>query len=1274
MSDTPSFIVAIGASAGGLAALEEFFDHMPSDSGMAFVVIQHLSPDFKSLMDDLLARHTRMAIHRVTSGIVLEANAIYLIPPKNHMTVSAGKLYLEKLGQGHHPDLPIDVFFRSLAADAVGRAIAVVLSGTGSDGSRGLRDIHEKRGLVLVQSIDSAQFDGMPRSAFATGLCDLMLAPEAMPEVIMKYASVSDEERARVIRDFLVLDEDGEYQQIFAVLRNQFNLDFSKYKPPTVDRRIRRRMDFLKLADVNSYAARLASDMEELDALYRDLLIGVTEFFRDPKTFRKLQEKIAGAFFEGRQAEEEIRLWSAGCATGEEAYSLAITVAELAAQYEFKGNITIFATDVHRTSLETASLGIYHKHCLKNVSEERLKRFFIAKGDDRYQVVQEIRKMIVFAPHNLINDPPFTRMDLICCRNLLIYLQAEIQGKVLALFHFALKLNGILFLGSSEGLGKMAAEFETVDSPGKIFRKIRDLKVAMDMRLEPSKKLLAMPSAGTSPQRLTISLDRQLVHDYDALLGEYMPPGVLVDEQRRVLHCFGDLSGLLEQPRGRFANDLLDLVPENMKISLSTALHRAAQNCERVSSLNTITLGGRSHDLKVDCIADKKASSMHYFVSFPPSRREPVEPAALAREVHQLPQSEIPEFLQQRIVELEQDLQVNKENLQSTIEELQATNEELQTTNEELMASNEELQSTNEELHSVNEELYTVNAEFELKNKELKQLNQDHDNLLTSIEIGTVYLDRELCIRKFNPAISNIFRLLPQDVGRPIDHIAYHLEHHERMLQNIRKVLVTGTAIENEVVTQDGQWLLKRLLPFRNETGAVDGVVMTFTDISRIKEAERQLARINEALEFKVAERTEMLQLAKEEADAANAAKSIFLANMSHEIRTPMTGIFATVELLEDTGMSQKQLDILRILKSAAQNLMHILDDVLDFSKIEAGKLTIKHDKFCLASAIEEVLALNRPQLDQKKLEFVLDLDKNIPAALYGDEFRLRQIFSNLISNAVKFTDRGKVTLGATLQNQDQEQVLIHFSIADTGCGLEPEAINIIFQPFTQADPSITRKYGGTGLGLTICNKLVALMGGEIWAESNPEGGAIFHFTACFDVSRTEAEKDSPPRVEKVSPQTEHSGEFSILLAEDDPINRYLLTTILNDFNCRTVAVNNGAEALKLLGEQDVDLVLMDISMPEMDGITVTRRVRSDEQWQRNRNVPIVAVTAHALDGSREKFIAEGFTDVVTKPFSVPHLKRVIDSVRAGNGSAEPPSGLNPLPSAQGSPTGGDGF
>ena len=1191
-----------------------------------------------------------MSIHRVTTGMTLESDSIYLIPPKSRMTVSGGALYLEETAQGQHPDLPIDIFFRSMAEDYGSRAIAVVLSGTGTDGSRGIMDVHEVGGLVLVQTIDSAQFDGMPRSAFSTGCCDLMLGPETMPEVIQQYAAASETERPQIIQDFLVHHEDGEYQQIFAVLRNQCNLDFSKYKPPTVGRRIQRRMEFLNLSDTGSYSALLASDKEEVDALYRDLLIGVTEFFRDPAAFERLEKAFLPTLFEGRLPDDEIRVWSAGCATGEEAYSLAILLAEMADKHHFTGNITIFATDVHRTSLESASQGIYGVKCLKNVSPERLDRFFVKKDDESYQVNQDIRKMIVFAPHNLINDPPFTRMDLVSCRNLLIYLQPEVQDKILSLFHFALKLNGLLFLGSSEGLGKLAGEFETLNSSGKQYRKIRDLKVGLDMRFDSSKKLVAVPGSGKVTQRLTVNLDRQLVHDYDALLGQYMPAGVLIDEQRRILHCFGDVSGLLKQPHGRFENDLLDMVADPLKIPLSTALHRATKNCASVVTPNIIWLGAEDkqcHDLRVECIHDSKTKFMHYFVSLSASLKEQAKDIPLKSRVCDIPQEKIPEYLQQRIVEMEEALQTSKENLETTIEELQTSNEELQSTNEELMSSNEELQSTNEELQSVNEELFTVNAEFEQKNKELKQLNQDHENLLTSIEIGTVYLDRDQRIRKFNSAIEKVFNLLPQDIGRPLEHIACHLESQEQMLKDVRHVLAKGQTIEKEVVTREGQWLLGRLLPFRTENKVIDGVVMTFTDISRVKSAERKLVRANEELERKVAERTEMLQLAKEQADSANAAKSIFLANMSHEIRTPMTGIFATVQLLEISPLSSKQQEFLRILKTSAENLMSILDDILDFSKIEAGKLEINRESFILASAIEAVLNLYRPRFEAKGLDCTLDLQDGLPPVLVGDVLRLEQVFSNLISNAIKFTEKGKITIRAALESAVDDHVMVRFSIQDTGFGLSSEMANMIFQPFTQADPSTTRKYGGTGLGLAICKKLVTMMDGRIWAENNPEGGASFHFTVRLGLPDPGEEPDLKwQSLAQKNDEVVYDG-FRILVAEDDHLNRHLIVTILQKLGCNPATVDNGVDALRLLETESFDLVLMDVSMPEMDGITATQCIRKYAEAKLNRDVPIVAITAHAMDGTRKKLLEAGFSEVVTKPFSISDLEKVINKFQA---------------------------
>jgi two-component system, chemotaxis family, CheB/CheR fusion protein len=899
----PLHIVGIGASAGGLSALEQFFDNMPGDTGMAFVVIQHLSPDFKSLMDDLLSRHTSMPIHRVTNGIELQPDSIYLIPPKTQMTVDAGHLYLTERIISPHIELPIDIFFNSLAQDAGERAVAVVLSGTGSDGSRGIMAINKNGGLVLIQSPESAQFDGMPRNAIATGVCDFILAPNRIPRILVEYAISPLAVRTRMNLELEVFEDEGEYASIFALLRRSYNLDFSKYRGSTVGRRIRRRMEFRQIPEVSDYVAIVSGDIGELDLLYKDLLIGVTEFFRDHQAFQFLEQEVIPRLFANLGRGEDLRVWSAACATGEEAYSIAILLAEKAMEIGFPGKITVFATDVHKTSLEQAAQGLYDRSRLTNVSPERLETYFKKEGEDYFRVTSELRKLVVFAPHNLLNDPPFTRLDLVCCRNLLIYFHPEVQEKVISLFHFALKKDSILFLGSSEGLGQFATEFEVIANQHKLFRKLRDLKLALNLDANRMERLRTnIPVTVFQPvSSRTIAIDRQILSDYDTLLRRHVPPGVLINEERQIVHYFGNVAEYLKMPEGRAENNILMLTEDNLHIALSTSLQRADSTRQFIVTRNVRIRRGDAEfliDLNVAPLPDEKSHTTHYHVYF-----------ERVRALEQLPTSEGVEELdaasfnvegnfRQHMADLELELQSTREHLQTTVEELQTSNEELQSTNEELLASNEELQSTNEELHSVNEELYSVNSEFERKNLELKQLNNDHENLLASTDIGTVFLDRHLRIRKYNPAIASFFKLMPQDIGRPIDHIAYHLSRQEEMLADISRVLISGVMIASEEQTRDHAWLLKRILPFRTETGQVEGVVITFTDITTVKLAELKVQRLNEELEQKVEARTWELQ---QEVQVRRRGEEA-LREQEQFLRSTIDGLSANICVIDAQG------------------------------------------------------------------------------------------------------------------------------------------------------------------------------------------------------------------------------------------------------------------------------------------------------------------------------------------------------------------------------------
>lgn len=838
-SGSSFYVVGVGASAGGLEALEAFFKHMPSDAGMAFVVVQHLSPDFKSLMDELLSRRTEITIHRVEDGMAVEPNAIYLIPPKKEMIISGGRLLLTDKDPATGLSLPIDTFFRSLAQDFGDKSVGIVLSGTGTDGSRGIRTIHEAGGLVIAQSEETAKFDGMPRSAIETGVVDLVLPPAGMAKALLDYIQHPLHSAKSGVPVGKFVSETG-MNAVYSLLRTECGLDFTHYKPNTVLRRIDRRLQLNRSVDLDEYVDQLRNDPRELNSLYKDLLIGVTRFFRDPELFERLQAEVIPDLLAKVSPEDEIRAWVAGCATGEEAYSLAILFHEALAAADRPINVKIFATDVHRASLEFASVGVYDEAALIEVSSERLDRYFV-KQAAKYQVAQDLRKMIVFAPHNIIKDAPFTKLDLISCRNLLIYLQTPAQKKALSLFHFGLKTGSVLVLGPSESPSEISDEFETLDGHWKVYRKRRDVRLPTDMRLPLSPLLPQLQAVGAALRAPKAAYpDANLLKAYDELLGAYVPPSFLITPQRELIHTFAGVGRYLRVPDGRPSSDLLDMVDHDLRLAISGALQRAAKDSAAVAYGGVLRRSGDAEErlrLSVRPVAVRGTGDTYFLVSLEPEQRPrwATEPPAGDLDVSAASE--------QRLVELQDELRYAKENLQATVEEMETTNEELQATNEELVASNEELQSTNEELHSVNEELYTVNAEYQRKITELTELTDDMDNLLRSTDVGTIFLDRDLLIRKFTPKIAHAFQLLPQDVGRRIDSFAHHLLH-EGLLDDVRRVLETGEPVEHDVQDTNGEWFLLRILPYRTKA-KVEGVVVTLIAISRLKATEEELRRLS---------------------------------------------------------------------------------------------------------------------------------------------------------------------------------------------------------------------------------------------------------------------------------------------------------------------------------------------------------------------------------------------------------------------------------------------
>lgn len=1387
----PFTIVAIGASAGGLEAISLLLQNLSPNTGMAYIVVQHLSPDHKSMLTPLLSKATDMKVHEIDDMEKMHPDNVYVIPYNQGIEVTDGHIKLVPRSKGGMA-MSIDVLFSSLAETHKENVIGIVLSGSANDGTRGLKEIKLAGGITFAQD-DSAKFTSMPHSAIAEGVVDFILSPKeiAIELTWMSKHPLIRRSAVKVAPEDEIENNNPDLKTILELLHKRKNVDFSNYKMNTIKRRMLRRMLIHKMKTIDQYAELLLQKNSEVDILYQDLLINVTEFFRDTEAFLLLKKTILPRLLKSKAEGETLRIWIAACATGEEVYSIAMTLLELQQNKAINIPFQIFASDLSAEAINVARNGEYSINQLKNVSPKRLQHFFI-KSKDKYRIAKSLRDVCVFAHHNILNDPPFSRMDFISCRNFLIYLDTSAQKKALATFHYALNEGGYLMLGKSEAIGTSAQLFNVVNKKFKFYSRKKNSGSSKIPAISTRISKIDSPSinapSNTIPKKMALTSSSNLGNAFDAiLLAQYVPASVIINYDLEILQFKGQTALYLQNSSGKASFNILKMAHLEITFELRNAIHHAIKTKQTVRKTGI--------EMNRD-ITGNMVQIVNIEVS--PLKVEGEDPLLLVVFTGQ--PMELPEYpvsgvknnsiaKDRRIKKLEEELAAARADMGSITHDQEAANEELQSANEEIISSNEELQSLNEELEtskeeieSTNEELTTSNQELHARIQQIEELYTYYEGIIATVHEPVLILDRNIRIKSANESFCKMFQVKEDDITgvslyklgnnqwniprlRELleDIVPKNNHFHDfeveqtfpvigpkTMLLNAHRIVqeskneeliiltiaditeVKRLAIELEVkqkkvlevqleVEKKAVEILKKSserfqqlvqgLPAAVYSCDAKGHINYFNDVAvkvwgreptigkdswcgshklfhidgtpvpldkcpmaiSLKEGraimgeeviiEREdgtrsivmvypqpefnllgeiIGAINMAFDItelvktknELIEAKDNAEIKTQIAEDAVKAKQQFLSNMSHEIRTPMNAIIGFTNVLLKSKLDETQKEYLDAIKISGDALVILINDILDLAKVDAGKMTFEQIPFNLSVSISTMIQLFEPKIMEKNLELHKDYDNTIPTMLIGDPMRLRQIILNLVSNAVKFTSKGKITMSIRLLQEDAEKASIEFKLTYTGIGIPKNKLERIFNNFEQASKETSSSYGGTGLGLAIAKQLVELQGGGIIVSSEVGKGSTFGFILDFEKPQA---NDAIAAQSNIVQDTDFIEQglknIRVLVVEDMALNQLLIKIILADFDFEVDIAENGKIALEMVGERSrttapYDIILMDLQMPEMNGFEATAYIRNEM----NSQIPIIALTADVTTVDIDKCLAVGMNDYISKP------------------------------------------